>query len=114
LGALDATGFVWEEPATGSPASEETEVIIVTTSRGVDITLRGDAATDEGRAAVESAARSLGSDQAVLHDADDLTALHASDRMGDLYVEAVEPYHLSSNIDRDPAGSHGGVAEKDG
>lgn len=110
LRELTGTSLEWEVvPVGGSPAPE-TEIVIVATSRNADLTLRGAAAGDGAPGRVAAAARTLG-DRVVVHDQGALDAMGAVDRIGQLVVEAVPPYHLSADIDRPAAGSHGGAAE---
>lgn len=110
LRELDTTGFTYEVVPIGQSPAPTTEIVIVATSRNVDFTLRGGAASPHGRKAVAGIVDGLG-ERAILHDADDLTALGVTARVGDLVAEAVSPYHFGADIDRPAGGGHGGSAE---
>lgn len=115
LAAVSAAGYRPEIVSPGRSPGPETEVVIVPNAVRVgDMTLRGRAATPEGRAAVKAALQSLS--PAYLSrvlDQPDLTALRASEKLGDLVAEAQPPYGFATSVP--PPGewraSHGSTAE---
>ncbi|HEY8456042.1 MAG TPA: alkaline phosphatase family protein [Actinopolymorphaceae bacterium] len=107
---LDRTGFSWEVVREWSSPTTDADIVVVATSRNADLTLRG-RAQDASRE-VAAAARRLGR-RVVVHERDTLKGLYATDRIGDVVVEAVPPYHLSPDTGRPAGGGHGGTAEKD-
>lgn len=117
LDAVSAAGYVPEVVTPGRSPAPGTEVVIVPNAvRYGDITLRGAAATDEGRQDVVAALESLAPTYVsqVLDDGD-LDAMRASDKLGDLIAEAQPPYGfaLSEPPEGEWRGSHGSTAELD-
>lgn len=117
LAAVAAAGYRPEIVTPGRSPASETEVVIVPNAvRYGDVTLRGRAATPEGRADVRAALESLAPTyvSGVLDEAD-LDALRASDKLGDLIAEAQPPYAfaLSEPPVGEWRGSHGSRAELD-
>lgn len=111
LDYLDATGYSWEVVPWGQAVSSPSiEIIMNATSRSLSIHLRGDAATQHGRKDVARALSNLDG-RAIVHDRHDLDKLHAGDRVGDFALSPLEPYHLSTDIDRGPGGGHSGAQE---
>lgn len=115
LDAVTAAGYVPEIVTPGKSPAPGTEVVIVPNAvRYGDITLRGQAATEEGRTGVRAALESLSPTyiSQVLDDAD-LDSLRASDKLGDLIAEAQPPYGFA--LSEPPAGewraSHGSTRE---
>lgn len=111
LAAVAGAGYRPEIVTPGRSPAATTEVVIVANSvRTGDITLRGRAATPEGREDVKAALESLSPTylSAVL-DQPDLAALRASEKLGDLVAEARLPYGFA--LSEPPAGekraSHG-------
>jgi arylsulfatase A-like enzyme len=94
LAAVTAAGYRTEVVTAGSAPAPEAEVIIVPNAeRYGDITLRGRAATTEGRAAVKTALETLS--PALVSDVldkSDLAPLRTSPKVGDFLVEARPPY----------------------
>lgn len=100
LSAITAAGYAPEVVTSGNRPADATEVIIQPGAvRYGDVTLRGRAATAEGRARVRAALESLSPTfiSGVLDDAD-LDALRASDKLGDLIAEANPPYAFSLTV----------------
>jgi arylsulfatase A-like enzyme len=117
LDAIGAAGYVPEVVTPGRSPAEGTDVVIVPNAvRYGDITLRGDAATEEGRNEVRAALESLSPTfiSQVLDDAD-LGAMRASDKLGDLIAEAQPPYGfaLSEPPEGEWRASHGSTQELD-
>ncbi|MEU6078167.1 alkaline phosphatase family protein [Micromonospora sp. NPDC047074] len=96
--------------SSGGVPDPTSEVVIVAAPRTADITLRGRADTPENARRIAGIIRGIPGIAAV-RDKQDLRRLHASDKLGDLVVEPVEPYHLSTLTDGKLRGSHGGLAE---
>ena len=117
LAAITAAGYLPEVVTPGRSPAPETEVVIVPNAvRYGDVTLRGRAATEEGRQAVRDALESLSPEyiSQVLDDTD-LDAMRASDKLGDLIAEAQPPYGFA--LSKPPEGewraSHGSTEELD-
>jgi predicted AlkP superfamily pyrophosphatase or phosphodiesterase len=92
LAAITAFGQRPEIAVPGRPVSPDAEIVIVaSTDRVADVTLRGRAATPEGREKVRAALEGLPQISRVLDDAG-LEALHASDKLGDFIAEAKAPW----------------------
>jgi arylsulfatase A-like enzyme len=98
--------------APGRPASPEAEIVVVTAGRVADVTLRGRAATPQGRDKVRTFLEGLTQVSRVL-DAADFEAFHASDKLGDFVVEARAPwgFGLPGPEERAPRGGHGSTLE---
>ncbi|MDQ3680915.1 MAG: alkaline phosphatase family protein [Actinomycetota bacterium] len=115
LEAISAKGYRPEIVTPGRSPAPDTEVVIVPNAvRYGDITLRGRAATPEGRAQVIEALRSLSPTYiSQVLDQQQLEALRASDKLGDLIAEAQPPYGFAQSVP--PPGewraSHGSTAE---
>lgn len=92
--------------APGSRASPKAEVVVVTGGRVADVTLRGRAATPQGREKVRTFLEGLPQISRVLDPAA-LEAMHASDKLGDFLVEAKTPWGFGPR-DR-KSGRHGAV-----
>jgi predicted AlkP superfamily pyrophosphatase or phosphodiesterase len=115
LAAIEAAGYVPQIVTPGRSPAAATEVVIVPNAgRYGDITLRGRAATDQGRADVRAALESLSPTfiSQVL-DGRNLDAMRASDKLGDLIAEAQPPYGFA--LSEPPPGewraSHGSTQE---
>jgi arylsulfatase A-like enzyme len=115
LEAIHAAGYVPEIVTPGRSPAAETEVIIVPNAvRQGHVTLRGRAATTRGYEDVRRAFESL-SPEYITHilDLEDLDALRASPKLGDMVAEAQPPYGFA--LSEPPAGewraSHGSTAE---
>jgi arylsulfatase A-like enzyme len=109
--ALTAAGYRPEIVPVGQSATPATEVIIVPNAvRIAAITLRGKAATPEGRAQVRDALEQLPEISRVL-DRSDLRALH-SEAFADLVPEAKPPWGFGLALpDERPQGGHGSTKE---
>jgi arylsulfatase A-like enzyme len=96
----------------GSRASPKAEMVVVTGGRVADITLRGWAATSQGREKVRTFLEGLPQISRVL-DAAALEALHASDKLGDFVVEAKTPWGFGPPGPEEwaPRGGHGSTLE---
>jgi arylsulfatase A-like enzyme len=96
----------------GSRASPQAEIVVVTGGRVADITLRGRAATPQGREKVRTFLEGLPQISRVL-DAAALEAMHASDKLGDLVVEAMTPWGFGppGPVEWAPRGGHGSTLE---
>lgn len=117
IGAIQAAGYLPEVVTPGRSPAATTEVVIVPNAvRYGDITLRGRAATQEGRedlrAAIESLSPTLISQ---VLDESDLDAMRASDKLGDLVAEAQPPYGFALSVPPDGQwrASHGSTQELD-
>ena len=92
LASISVLGQHPEIAHPGRPVSPDAEIVIVPSAgRVADITLRGRAATPEGGKEVRTALAELPQISRVL-DAADLQALHTSDKLGDLVIEARAPW----------------------
>lgn len=115
LAAISSAGYRPEIVTPGRSPAAETEVVIVPNAvRQGDITLRGRAATAEGRGEVRRALQSLSPTYiADVLDESEHRALRASDKLGDLTAEAQPPYGfaLSEPPAGEQRGSHGSRAE---
>ncbi|MDQ3643413.1 MAG: alkaline phosphatase family protein [Actinomycetota bacterium] len=115
LAAVSAAGYRPEIVSSGRSPLPETEVIIVPNAVRVgDVTLRGRAATPEGRTAVKAALQSLSPTYiSTVFGQTELEAMRASDKLGDLVAEAQPPYGFATSVP--PPGewraSHGSTAE---
>lgn len=110
--AIRSGGLRPEVVAVGRSPAAETEVVL--TSNGVrmsNVYLRGRAAGDEGRAVLRRAADRVGNIPNVF-DQRDLRRLRASDKLGDMALEARPPYHFSLLDDGKERGSHGSTFER--
>jgi predicted AlkP superfamily pyrophosphatase or phosphodiesterase len=113
LQALDDAGYHAEIVTPGNTPATDTEVIIVPNSVRVGhVTLRGRAAERPDRLKIKATLGRLRQVSRVL-DRADLDRLHASEKLGDLAVEAKPPWGFALN--EPPAGqwrgSHGSLAE---
>ena len=96
-------------PPRHSP-SHEAEIIVVSAGRIADVTLRGRAATSQGREDVRAALEGLPHVSRIL-DAADLEALHASDKLGDFVLEAKAPWGFGPQQEKAVRGGHGSTLE---
>jgi arylsulfatase A-like enzyme len=94
----------------GRPPSHGAEIIVVSAGRIADVTLRGRAATSQGREDVRTALEGLPHVSRVL-DAADLEALHASGKLGDFVLEAKAPWGFGPQQDKAVRGGHGSTLE---
>lgn len=109
--AIRAGGLRPEVVTVGRSPAADTEVVVI--SNGVrmsNVYLRGQAAGEQGRAVVRAAAARVGHIPNVF-DQLDLRRLRASDKLGDMALEAEPPYHFSLLDDRKERGSHGSTFE---
>jgi arylsulfatase A-like enzyme len=109
--AIGSGGMRAEVVAVDHAPAADTEVVLI--SNGVrmsNVYLRGRAAGDEGRAIVRAAADRVGHIPNVF-DLGDLRRLHASDKLGDMALEAEPPYHFSLVDDGTERGAHGSTFE---
>ena len=110
--AIGSGGLRPEVVQVGASPAADTEVVLL--SNGVrmsNVYLRGRAAGDAGRAAVRQAADRVGH-VANVFDQRDLRRLRASDKLGDIVLEAEPPYHFSLLDDGNVRGSHGSTFER--
>jgi predicted AlkP superfamily pyrophosphatase or phosphodiesterase len=111
LAALETTGFSVEVvPSAGGVPDPASEIVIVAAPRTADITLYGEAARTSNARHIAKLIRDIPGIASV-YDNNRLRQLRASDKLGDLVVEPIEPYHLSTLTDGNLRGSHGGLAE---
>ena len=117
LAAVQQAGYVPEVVTPGRSPAPATEVVIVPNAvRYGDITLRGRAGTEEGRADVRAALESLSPSYiSQVLDGADLDAMRASPKLGDLIAEAQPPYGfaLSEPPEGEWRASHGSTQELD-
>ncbi len=115
LAAISAAGYRPEIVTPGRSPAADTEVVIVPNAvRQGDITLRGRAATADGRKDVRAALESLSPTYiSEVLDESEHRALRASRKLGDLSAEAQPPYGfaLSEPPAGETRGSHGSRAE---
>lgn len=112
---LAATTILGRRPEIvppGRPPSPEAEIIVVTAGRIADVTLRGRAATPQGREDVQKVLKGLPHVSRVL-DAADLEASHASDKLGDFVLEVEAPWGFGDQEPGEGAfrGGHGSTRE---
>jgi endonuclease/exonuclease/phosphatase family metal-dependent hydrolase/arylsulfatase A-like enzyme len=110
--AIEAAGYTAEVVRPGQAPTPAAEAIIVPGGRVGDVTLRGDARRSHARERIERALERLAEVQRV-HDDGDLRRLDASDKLGDLVVEARPPFAF---VDQDAPpgqtrGVHGSLSE---
>ncbi|WP_433390740.1 alkaline phosphatase family protein [Micromonospora sp. KLBMP9576] len=111
LDRLSGTGFeVQVISSSGGVPAPTSEIVVVASPRTADITLRGRADTPENARRIARIIRDVPGIAAV-RDERELRRLGASDKLGDLVVEPVEPYHLSTLADGAPRASHGALPE---
>lgn len=115
LAAIEGAGFTPEVVTPGRSPAPTTDVVIVPNAvRYGNLYLQGDAATAQGREQVRAALADLAPTYvSQILDAEDLDAMRASDKLGDLIVEAQAPYGfaLSEPPAGESRGSHGSTAE---
>jgi hypothetical protein len=118
LATISAAGYRAEVVTPGRSPAADSEVIVVPNAvRQGDITLRGSAATADGREDVRRALQSLSPTYiADVLDESDHRTLRASRKLGDLTAEAQPPYGfaLSEPPAGEQRGSHGSRAELQG
>ena len=110
--AIRAGGLRPEVVTVGSSPAADTEVVVI--SNGVrmsNVYLRGRAAGEQGRTVVRAAAARVGHIPNVF-DQRDLRRLRASDKLGDMALEAEPPYHFSLLDDGKERGAHGSTFER--
>jgi endonuclease/exonuclease/phosphatase family metal-dependent hydrolase/arylsulfatase A-like enzyme len=102
--AIEAAGYTPEVVRSGQAPTPAAEVILVPNGVRIgDLTLRGDAASRHAQGRIERALEDLPEVERVL-DGSDLRRLRASDKLGDLVVEARPPFGFA---DADAPGSRG-------
>jgi arylsulfatase A-like enzyme len=110
--AITNAGYTNQAVFAGESPSSATEVVIAPAVRVAHLTLRGDAATDTGRAEIRTALEARSEISAVLGPTE-LAGLHASPELGDLVLEAEPPWSFARN--NPPTGqvraAHGSRAE---
>lgn len=115
LAAIEGGGFTPEVVTPGRSPAASTDVVIVPNAvRYGNLYLQGDAATAEGREQVRTALTELAPTYvSQILDTEDLDDMRASDKLGDLIVEAQAPYGFA--LSEPPAGewrgSHGSTVE---
>src|SRR5918996_57399 len=111
--AIEAAGYTAEVVRPGQAPTPAAEVILVPNGVRIgDLTLRGDARSSDARRHIERALEGLAEVERVL-DASDLRRLRASDKLGDLVVEARPPYGFAE-ADAPPGttrGAHSSLSE---
>ena len=110
--AIEAAGYTAEVVRPGQAPTPAAEAIVVPGGRIGDVTLRGDVRRSHARRRIERALEELPEVQRV-HDEGDLRRMRATDKLGDLVVEARPPYGF---VDQDAPpgqsrGVHGSVSE---
>jgi predicted AlkP superfamily pyrophosphatase or phosphodiesterase len=113
LASVSALGQNPEIVLTGRPVSPNAEIVIVPSAgRIADVTLRGRAATPEGREEVRAALASLPQISRVLGAAEQ-EILHTSDKLGDFVIEAKAPwgFKLPEPKEGTSRGAHGSARE---
>ena len=113
LASMGALGQRPEIALPGRPVSPDAEIVIVPSAgRIADVTLRGRAATPEGREEVRAVLAGLPQISQVLGAAD-LEALRTSDKLGDFVVEAKAPwgFKLPEPEEGTSRGAHGSTRE---
>jgi arylsulfatase A-like enzyme len=112
IATMSALGRHPEIVPHGHRASPEAEIIVVTAGRVADVTLRGRAATPQGRKKVRTLLEGLPQISRVL-DASDFEAFHASEKLGDFVIEARVPWGFGPpGPDQEaPRGGHGSTLE---
>ncbi|MFI1195039.1 alkaline phosphatase family protein [Micromonospora sp. NPDC020750] len=111
LDRLSVTGLkVQVISSSGGVPDPTSEIVIVASPRTADITLSGRADTAKNARRIAKIIKGIPGIAAV-HDERDLRRMNASDKLGDLVVEPVEPYHLSTLTDGAPRASHGALPE---
>lgn len=110
LQAIADLGFRAQVVPAGSSAAAATEVVIVQGVRMASFVLRGAAAADSARRRLCDALAGVEHVSKVF-DRGDLDRMRASDRLGDLAIEAEAPWHFSALNDGKPRGSHGSTDE---
>jgi endonuclease/exonuclease/phosphatase family metal-dependent hydrolase len=104
--AIEAAGYIPEVVRSGQAPTPAAEVIIVPNGVRIgDLTLRGDAAGRPAGRRIQRALEDLPEVERVLDDGD-LRRLRASDKLGDLVVEARPPYGFA-DADAPPGTSRG-------
>ncbi len=110
--AIGSGGLRPEVVAVGASPAADTEVVLL--SNGVrmsNVYLRGRAAGATGRAVVRQAADRVGH-IANVFDQRDVRRLRASDKLGDIVLEASPPHHFSLLDDGRERGAHGSTFER--
>lgn len=109
LTVIEELGRTISVVGAGQTADPEAEVVVYAAPRTADITFR----EPLGQRDLQRVRRRIGGIGGVadVYDQQHLRRLHASDKLGDLVVEPVEPYHFSLLQDGKLRGSHGGVEE---
>lgn len=110
LAALESTGFTAQVVPAGGSAAPETDIVVVQGVRIADITFRGAAARPHNVTRIRRAVDGI-EGVAGVYDRGDQRRLRAGDKTGQLVVDALEPYHFSTNMDGRDRASHGGVDE---
>jgi arylsulfatase A-like enzyme len=109
--AITAAGYTPEYVTPGNSPRSTTEVIIVPNAVRIgDFTLRGRAATPNGRERIRAAVARL-PQIAQVFDKGDLGVLRASDKLGDLVAEAREPWGFGLSEKGVLHGAHGSLRE---
>jgi endonuclease/exonuclease/phosphatase family metal-dependent hydrolase len=104
--AIEAAGYTPEVVRSGQAPTPAAEVILVPNGVRIgDLTLRGDAARRDAERRIERALEDLPEVERVLDDRD-LRRLRASDKLGDLVVEARPPFGFA-DADAPPGTSRG-------
>jgi len=109
--AIGSGGLRPEVVTVGRSPGADTEVVLIPNGvRMSNVYLRGRAAGKQGRAVVRAAAARVGHIPNVF-DPLDLRRLRASEKLGDMALEAQPPYHFSLLDDGTERGSHGSTFE---
>ena len=113
LTAITDAGYAPEVVTTGNAPRSNTEVVVVPDAvRIANLSLRGGAATPRGRRRVKDALKGVPHAARVL-DEKDLEKLRVGRKLGDLVVEAEEPWAFipPGRPGRDSGGAHGSTQE---
>lgn len=109
LEVLEAAGGTISTVGAGQTADLDADILVYAAPRTADITFRTPLPKREQNRLIRDIRGIDG--VADVYDQHALRRLHASDKLGDLVVEPVEPYHFSTLQDGKLRGSHGGVEE---
>lgn len=109
VATLEETGSSVESVTAGGNADPDAEIVVYGAPRTADVTFRSELSRRELRRLIRRIERLEG--VAAVYEKNDLRRMGASDKLGQLVVEPVEPYHFSTTLDGVRRASHGGLAE---
>lgn len=112
ISAIQEAGFIPEIVSPGNSPQDETNVIITTAVRIANLTLRGEAETDEAKQQIEEALRKVDKVTNVFNESD-LKNLKVHPKVGQIVIEAEAPwgFSLSDRPVESPRGGHGSLKE---